>query len=673
MTAWYELVSLPDSARAKLIAPVREAINMPLHLPGWHTLPIGPKIWDLYAQKITGHVENFVSECTAPPLSVGFNGIKDWLQNLLEIRSSILSLTLALAPFRNFDEFAARNMLGLIDLSLLDISRRLTSGGPFLVEEDIRDSVGWLNVELVDDRADLISLAFKIDSNELYDANNEFSPSRVFSHYYQRAGELLDVVLPHLGSLNLPATSDVLVAVSTVGWILACEDPVTAYCSMDSLKNRLLGSRGSDAARQALQYLRRSEPELRQGRIRINQTFLRLLAHLDDDEESHLALADLYKRMIEGPFRKYGWVHHCLSVGKWSEPPMLTQMRDALVAQGGWLGGLAQQAVIRDVRNGEAHETLFWDGVKEVFVVEGAEVEDDVVAHAIVLIDGFARGCEAAVSWFHGLSAEHKPIRPLMEDPGRLSSWRRAEAIFGTNGLKLIRANFNSKVARVVCASIAQENINPCLQSLVACSGLLPHVERFEVFTAESVESVVVASRESLERALPIWEKAIDMLSMMPLSTFLPVNLDSRLRSESLMNATRSVAWIAVDDFLDAFDGSAESWDAEELELFSRRIEITRLAIGSCLSAVPATARFRMQVVNNAVEEVLSLVRSKNFPASWHSVERSGLVERFRHWWVEWGPVPRLPTVVTPSSLSREDAKRPMLRAAPCDLRLHTL
>jgi hypothetical protein len=423
----------------------------------------------------------------------------------------------------------------------------------------------------------------------------------------------------------------------------------------------------------SLQYLRRSEPELRQGRLRINRTFARVMDNLNDDEESHLALADLYKRMIEGPFRKYGWVLHCLTVGRWADPPMLTQMRDTLVASGGWLGSLAGQVVLRDVRNGEAHETLIWDGVKEAFVTEGAEVKDDVVAHAVLLIDAFARGCEAAVSWYENLKAEHTAIRPLMDDPGRLSPWRRAEAIFGTNGVHLTRANFNSKIARIVCSTFREEDINPCFQALVVCHGLLPHVERFEVFTSDAVDSVVVASRDALERTLPIWERALNSLSVMPLSTFLPANLDSRLRTESLTCATRSVAWIAVDDFLDALDGSDEHLDAKELELFTRRTEIVSIAVEQCTSAVPLEVRSRLRAVHQASVEMLTLLRGQDVPVGWSAIERSAPVAKFRHWWEVWGPVDRLPSVEPSTDRPQTDVSRPALRGAPGDLRWHTI
>jgi hypothetical protein len=48
-----------------------------------------------------------------------------------------------------------------------------------------------------------------------------------------------------------------------------------------------------------------------------------------------------------------------------------------------------------------------------------------------------------------------------------MPSRERALAHFGTNGLEVLWADFNSAVARVHLSGLNQENINPCFQALI--------------------------------------------------------------------------------------------------------------------------------------------------------------------------------------------------------------
>ena len=672
MTEWHHDIKLPLSARSKLASPVQEAVNVPLHIFHWHTLPVHEKIWEHYAEQIKSDLEKFHENCVKGPDAGDYNSVRTWLHDLLAMRDRVFSITLALAPFEFFDEDGARAMLGSLDLGLLNLVRTKLLGMESLpLEELSKASADWVTVavEMTDDP---LARAFGIDSSEIYDEDGQFSPGRVFSSYYLRSGELLQVVLPHLGSLGLPEVGDLLVAVSIVGWILTCEDPIAAYCSMDAMLKALSNAHGTEVERLSLKYLERSEPELRQGRLKINRILTRIRDE-PDEELRHLALADLYKRLIEGPFRKYGWILHCLKAGRWSHPPMLTQLRDALVSQGGWLGSIAERTVIRDMRNGEAHETLFWDGIEHRFVAEEVTVEPYLVGYAAVLADSFGRGCEAAVACHRTLEAEYESSRPRRQDPGRLSPWQRAEAIFGTNGIRLMRANFNSKIAKVVCLQLAEHDINPCLQSLVVCHGLLPHVEQFEVATVDSNKSVIVVSRDALERTVPVWEMAVENLTSMPFSTFLPANLDSRSRSEEPSRAARAVAWIAVDDFLDALDGSAKMWDEEEIKLFVVRASIIIEATGRCISALPPQSQVRLRAVQETVSEFLIWLRKLSAPIHWSKVSQVQPVHKIRHWWDEWGPVDRHPSIKPTVKLPGYEDHRSKLRDAPGDLRWRTI
>lgn len=670
MIDWFSSINLPTSARAKLAAPIRHAINEALNLPRAHSLPIRAQIWLTYADSIISKIEQFQNTLNAGPRSTDFNSIRDWVELLLDLRNNISAVTCALGPFEHFNEHKSREMLGLIDMHLMNVGQQIEGKTPPRGGY-LEPTTDWLVA--IDQSTDFtapILRAFSLETADLEDESGEFVPGRVLAAYYLHYSNLLEKTFPHILSLSLPPIEDILVIVATVGWITGADDPVAAYCSMNALFRRLMEKRHSSICSDVLTYLKRVEPELRQARRRINKAAKNV--QNDDEEETLFALADLYRRLIEGPFRKYAWVLHCLDADAWSDPPMLAQLRDNLASQKDWLGGYARQVILSEIRNGEAHETIVWDGVTKKYMVEGVGVEPQTVGHAALLAEAFARGCETALACYKSLDAAPRKGRPLGEDLGRMEPWRRAEALFGTNGIQVASCNFNSKRVRINCIELTQKDINPCLQALVTGFDLLPHADRFEVFIVGSPEPVVSVSRESLELALPIWEFASTALTSMPFSTFLPINMSSRTGPEDPRTAARSAAWIAVDDLLDALDGSPVIWDMRELKLFVKRVELVSLAIKQCMTGVPLELHPRLRAVREAALEILEKVRRLAVPVGNYHVANLQPVAKCRYWWNKWGPVDRLPTIEQEGD-PQPDGKRPLLQDEHEILRWRTL
>lgn len=42
-----------------------------------------------------------------------------------------------------------------------------------------------------------------------------------------------------------------------------------------------------------------------------------------------------------------------------------------------------------------------------------------------------------------------------------MPAWHRAEAYFGTNGLRLVEADFNAATARITVSRLVQGDVNP--------------------------------------------------------------------------------------------------------------------------------------------------------------------------------------------------------------------
>jgi hypothetical protein len=250
-----------------------------------------------------------------------------------------------------------------------------------------------------------------------------------------------------------------------------------------------------------------------------------------------------------------------------------------------------------------------------------------------------------------------------LDDPGRLAAWRRAEAFFGTNGLRVTQSAFNSKVAKITCTELSLENINPCFQALVCCRSLLPYVRRFEIFEQGKKEAVLSVTAEGLERSQPVWEKAMNWFSSMPLSTFLPANLNARSSSENLTQAVRSVAWIAVDDLLDAIDGSPVEWHNEDLDLIAKRLDIVAVATEQCIMAAPEESSLRLLAVRKTVAALREELDAVSIPVGRDRVNLMESVRRARYWWDAWGPVQRLPGLDSPARITLSDDWKPSLRS----------
>ncbi len=265
-----------------------------------------------------------------------------------------------------------------------------------------------------------------------------FRAEWVLQHYAYRGSDLLIQLIPHLVSLGIPHVTDVLAGVYAVGQIVDCDDPIAAYVATNTLVNRYLAADPTIADR-FREHLRAAEPALHRARLAATRAYESVLTQTDDSEARALALADAYKRTIEGPVRQYSWAAHCLRVGEWSTPPMLANLRERLVSEGGALGALVSSVVLPDMRNSETHETLIWDGFTDQFVTESGRVDVVHVAAALSLATSFVQGSEAGLAAIRALHIRADAgTLPSAEDEGRMPAWDRARAFFGTNRMTLL-------------------------------------------------------------------------------------------------------------------------------------------------------------------------------------------------------------------------------------------
>jgi hypothetical protein len=363
-----------------------------------------------------------------------------------------------------------------------------------------------------------------------------------------------------------------------------------------------------------------------------------------DAETRAQALADMYKRITEGPFRQYSWTLHCLRNGTWGPTPMLTGLRERLVAGGGLPAAIAVGVIIPGMRNSEAHETLEWDGIDEEFITETGRIPPRQVATAVSEACSFVAGCEAGLAAVRTMSIP--PDHTYLPDPdelGRMPDWRRALAYFGTNNLRLTYEHLNTRDAQLRVAQLQLSDVNPCFQALLTAHRLLPRVETFTVSVEENPATSITVSADALRASMPIWEHATSSLDRMPFATFLPANLDARRRVETESAAVRSVAWIAVDDVLDAIDGSPATWDDPVLQLLAARLGVVEIALAQVAQFL-GDAGPRLSSVAESVGE-LNHSLARNRPPDPITAEHHEALRRLRAQWNSWGPVPRHPLV----------------------------
>jgi hypothetical protein len=636
---------LPRGARERLAQPLREACEEAQPLRASHTLPIEVGLWGWYSDGLVERLRELAAGLEHFPSDTSFGSLSKHVESVVASRSRALSVLYALEPFAPFDRDIAQRILQAVDTGLSHAATALEDGTePLRPLELWRTCNEWPRGPSVDTEITLSQL-FGLDEEPVDDIG-DFRPGWVLEAYKYDAAGLLNQLAPHLSALGLPLTRDVLAMTSVIGWVSGAPDPLVAYVSMDSLTNKL--SAASPALTdQVLGYFRQRERGRHQARRRLLRTIATAAAS-DDAETRALATADIYRRLVEGVVRQFGWALRCLQIGAWSAPPVLTRVRDAMPASGSLARRIAEDAVLVSMRNGEAHEDLEWDGVHDHYVVDGEAIARDRVAAASVIALSFDRGCEAALAYHR---ATRLPVReaaptPSPDDPFSMPAWQRAEAYFGSNGLRLLRSELNVRTARVWLQALESGQINPCFQALISVQQLLPAIEAFEVYIEGRNEKVIEVSASALAVNVPAWTQALEIFDVMPIVTFLPANFAARSEVEPASKASRSAAWIAADGVLDALDGGPESLDESGVTLLVDRLRLVETAAEHCLRLMPAANQTRLRSVLAAVRELLDgIAELRARPLDILAIEALQPVGRIRHFWSAWGPVKRHPNV----------------------------
>ncbi|MGL5827078.1 MAG: hypothetical protein ACRCYU_20025, partial [Nocardioides sp.] len=668
--------SLPPEARMRLTAPLRARIPMPSEVrESARSIPLRRSTWEARLAGLRLILEQLdAARDPANFAADSWSGLSDGLGRLAAARHDLLAMLVALAPFDARDILRAEEPephapssmdgglgVGLLDAcdAAIDVVLDAIENGETAPRLDVAMSSYAPEVPTValPMTAEVMAVTFAMSTVPV-DTDGAFSASKVFEAFKYENARLLGYLLAHMRSLGIEPVDDMLAMVSISGWISSAPDAVLAWQSFRAMTLRLLhpstapdAENTSPVLADAIAHLARRDEALRQGRRVIHARIREFLLSEDSEVGAH-ALADAYRRLVDGPVREFAWAMRRLSVGAWSPTPTVGLLVEAF-SNDEWLAPAVVPMLFPEVRNGQAHEDLVWDGKRQVFVVEGSDVDLKRVDIAVADAISFTLGCEAALAYWNATQVEPGSVAPGPDEPGRMARWRRAEALVGTNGLGLVSFKHNSRHAEVRVERLHRQDINPALQLLVHARRLLPDIETFAVFSNEvgaATEPLITVTAASLDATYPVWVKAREAFDSMPLAAFLPANLNARLRDQTESEAARAVAWIALDDALSAIDEHPGHWTVETVWETKTRVDVARFALVECEATLsdPSQLRRSRQVLDAVFSDLDRLTDESHETV----VDRLDSVIVLRSDWMALGPVARLPRIVE----VREDA-----------------
>jgi len=652
-------MALPLRALAELARPLEELQQVLAARPtsGSHTLPIPAHAWRTHTDTLNEYLAGLHELLEQGPKEMDrFESVREWVAAIVETRTRLEAHAASMSPFAAFEPTNILPTLEHID-EVLDDATKALKGGHALVTA--RRQLPTL--EPINPCAAMgvgIAHVFGMQDDPL-DEHGAFRADKVFETYQYRGGDLMKVIAPHLTSLGLHFAIDQLAAVCIVAWIVLTPDPIVATTAM-----RECFRGAAHASSSVLGGVLARDPHLdsaeRQTRRRM-MTALSEVTAPEFDEDAALQLADAYRRLVEGPVRQKCWALVSLHRNSTEPTPTLAPVRDAMVAVGGPARFVAVHALLTDLRNATAHETLAWDGAAQTYVLPGSTRSPNEVMSAVTLSLSFERGIEAGLTYLRAIRAVADGSLPRVDEENRLPAWQRAEAFFGTNGLRLVSADLNGATGRVNLELLTESDINPLFQALLSVRRLVPKIDAFEIRVDGATRFEVDSS--ALDHTMPIWQHAIPTFDAMPFSTFLPVNLATRAKFETSSLASRSAAWIALDDVLDALDGGPSHLSENELALLAARFDLAFRALTACTPLIAADSATRITAASDAIERTIARLESIENSIAAEDIDEWPEIARIRHFWAAWGSVPPLPIELdSPARSQRTGSRRPQFR-----------
>jgi hypothetical protein len=332
-----------------------------------------------------------------------------------------------------------------------------------------------------------------------------------------------------------------------------------------------------------------------------------------------------------------------LIANDWKPVPGLTPVREGMRASSEWLRAIADGAILTQLRNGQAHETLEWDGATGTFFAEGERIAPSDIDTAIEIGTSFDRGCESALAVTRFILARNGHVEPA---DGEMPQWLRAVEVFGENGLHVDSLELVPGALQVVLQHWELGGINPCMQALLHLRSRVPPMDEYRVSVLGAPPASMVVSGRAVDLTVPMWNFArmaysAGIFAALPLATFLPINFDARRQDEGALIAVKSVSWICVDDVLDAVEEIASG--LAPLARLKAKVILALMSLEVCAADAPTVAASRLTRTQATLQDLNRALAPFTLPSD--AIDQLPSVKKLRASWEAWGPVSRLPSL----------------------------
>jgi len=425
----------------------------------------------------------------------------------------------------------------------------------------------------VEDR-DVLMAVFGLSAEALTDEEGAFCDTRVIAGYRLRLPQLKDRCDPIMEVIAERPPS-LFTAVSAVRELATSVSPWVTLSSAREIRGCILDSFDADPTftRRVLSEATSEEDEewMAFGRLQ------RSLRHAErartqtsgTERDYAVGILEAYRHMAEGLTRR--WVRVLLRLSGLDDPPRTVGALGApAVARLGELGLRIERAFIAVMRNAEAHDDFSFDEDSGLLVWGDQAVDPEEISARLKELDILQRalivGRLAAFADQPGLAGD-KPRSPL-DHSSSSSALVSARQRFGHAGMNVRRFVRDRDRLSVVIDTLKAEACNPCFVALTQAAQILPTVARFSVQIIGRDEPIIDLPRTVLQENWKVFMLAAKWFpEALPQETFLPCLTWSRLACESVEDAARASAWLALNEGCHAIlDVQADVAELQRLE-----------------------------------------------------------------------------------------------------------
>lgn len=441
---------------------------------------------------------------------------------------------------------------------------------------------------------DVCKAAFGVAHDDLVDERGLFSATRLLGAYYGRYSQLASRIETLLSVLT-SAPPDILNALRPAEALVVTGRPLvtlrTAVRTRDLFESKVVED--LEALARPLRNLKLAVDRSAASHAALARLVAQRRGATTAEERALLDL-DIYRRMVEGQLRPWGWTLLRVLGRRGANAPELSSLRDQLRAEGNPLLADAARAILPEARNAAAHEDYAWDDESGVLRVGEFEVSPDDIVRASDLAYAFMIGAESAWTCTRHSSSALAQLLDSEDPAGGLQPINLRAAIdhFGTNGLKVRHWTHDSGTFTVLLDDLPFQRVNPCFQAVMWASRLLKSMDRFVVTMQGFARPAMDLPRPALDATFLVWREAVGRFPAMPLSTFLPANAWARLAVELPDEAARAVAWHALNDAVHAYEDALDMQGSmhDRLLPLLARLDLVVTAVAATIATLPAAA-----------------------------------------------------------------------------------